>query len=176
MKTNTPKRPLQTPHRLDDPVLRENPFEVPEQYFETFSQRLDLAKDTGKSGKLIPMPRRSVKLWSVAAALLLLLGTGLLMLLTDTKRPSAPQFSDQVVLKQEPLKKKTPAPAADTAILPVKKGEPGVAAPAKTPAQTPVTPADHSLEALQQDGITDDDIIEYLMEEGFDLIDLTYQP
>lgn len=176
MKTPTPNRPGQDPPKLDDPIFKENPFEVPEQYFETFAQRLDLTRNTGTPGKVIALPRRRTKILSVAAALLLLIGTSLLLWFSYTNRPAVPQFSDQVVVKQEPLKKQQPAKPADTTRRALKNTGGELPAPARTNTLNPSPVTDHSVEALQKDGITDDDIIEYLMEEGLDLIDLSYQP
>lgn len=176
MKTKKPYPQTDEDRLFKDPVLKDNPFRVPEDYFDKFAEKLDIQKDSVKNVQFVPAFRQKVKRFAVAAVMLGLVSLGVLLIFT-LSRPVPEQYSDKLSRNQEPVKKKTATHTADTSgkavqNTPVRKSNtPEV----KTPALTGIV-SDNSIEALVNEGITDDDIIEYLLDEGFDVIDLSYQP
>ncbi len=161
---------------LKDPVLKENPFNVPDDYFEKFAEKLDVQKDSVKNVQFVPAFRQKVKRFAVAAVMLGLVSLGVLLIFT-MNRPVPEQYSDQLSRNQEPIKKKIVTNKADTSGKAIQNPSvpKSVNPEVKTPALTGIV-SDNSIEALVNEGITDDDIIEYLLDEGFDVIDLSYQP
>jgi len=160
----------------DDPQLKENPFQVPDQYFEKFIDTLDLQQNKGRKVHFLPAVRQKVKRYSVAAVLIGLVSVGTILFFMMNK-PETGQYSDKLGRIQDTPKRSQVKQPVDTSqkagVLSVARQT--IIPEVKTPAKQNVT-NDNSIETLTNEGITDDDIIEYLIDEGFDVIDLSYQP
>lgn len=65
---------------------KENVFKIPEDYFQTFSDRLEkrILERSDQKTSVIPIERRAVR-WAVAASLALLIGFGIFRIISQTR-------------------------------------------------------------------------------------------